>query len=1025
MDNVKENRAISVVKKIFLLFVLAACTFFVIGQIKLSHEKRDREFKHSTFSEGWIWLKEDGTKEAIEIPGKCEAERNEFMVIENTLPEDVEDNLYLFIRSSKQEMKVYIDGSLREEYSTKDTRWFGKVSAVAWVFIELHGEDAGKNIRIELQTDTSYSGVFHDIHYGRKWDIYRAFFREHGMELIVGLSMFFLGVVSIAISIALKITYKKYIEMEYLAWEVFLISIWIISNSVFRQVLFPSISIVSDMAFFMVMLIAISVMLYLNGIQKERYWKAYFIAVVLNLIDAVVCTVLHIFNIIDFSDSIKIMGVVAGLSIALMVFTLIRDLIIGKIKEYKLVALGICAICIAGVVQLIIYFSWTNQFNGSVMAAGLVIVLAISFINTINDVLSIEKEKQKVIVSNEAKGKFLANMSHEIRTPINSVLGMNTMILRECEDESIREYAMNIQNAGQTLLALINDILDFSKIESGKMEIIPVDYDFSSIIHDVVTMIMMRAEDKGLKMNLSVDKNIPCRLYGDEVRIRQILINLLTNAVKYTKNGSMGLKVSGKRDGEDYILRFEVEDTGIGIKPEDIEKLFTRFERIEEERNRNIEGTGLGMSITMQLLKLMDSELEVESEYGKGSKFAFELKQKIMNSEPVGDLEGNIKRFPTEYKYIVSYVAPDAKVLVVDDNMMNRKVFIGLMKRSKIQIDEAESGPQCLEKAKEKHYDIIFLDHMMPNMDGIETLKHMKEMEGSEEFKCKNTPVIALTANAIQGAKEMYLDSGFDDFLSKPVQPEKLEKMIAKWLPEDLIKAEDMEEEKPNVNPNLKENELNKTDEVDIDNNKGVKYADKSELPEIEGISWESATERIPDMDVLLETVNNFYSTMSGEADFLEDCYNSLENEEGNVRKYRIKVHSMKSTAALIGADSLSESAKELEKAAKEGNLAFIKDNTIEFLEEWRSYKKRLSVLMNDEEKADIEDNSVILEILEKLKGAMDDMDIDESDELMKSLLKYNYSEKITEKMNVLSSAVVDLDSDLAAKIIDEISIEL
>ena len=998
MDNVKESKGIYVVKRIFLLFFLAVCLYFVLGQIYLSNEKDVGDNNYQTFSEGWIWVKEDGTEEEIEIPSKLEAERNERIVIENVLPQGVEDNQYLCIRSSKQEMKIYIGDELRKEYSTEDTRLFGKVSAVVWVFLELEEEDAGQNIRIEVQTDSSYSGVFHEIHYGERWEIWSEFFKENGVELMIGLLMLVLGVASIVISIALKISYKKNIEMEYLGWAVFLTAIWILANSTFRQILFPSVSVISDMAFFMVMLIAIPFMLYLNSVQKERYWKAYFVAVIANLTDAVICTFLHITNLVDFSDTIKYMGIVAALSIGLMGVTLVRDVFTGRIKEYKLVALGILAVCLAAVVQLVIYFKWTNQFSGSVMAVGLVFILIISFINTMNDVLHMEKEKQEAVVSNEAKGKFLANMSHEIRTPINAVLGMDAMILRECEDENIREYALNIQNAGQTLLSLINDILDFSKIESGKMEIIPVEYDFSSMIHDVVNMIMMKAEDKGLKMNLSVDSSLPFKVYGDEVRIRQVLINLLTNAVKYTKEGSMGLSVSGTRDGDDILLNFEVEDTGIGIKPEDIQKLFARFERIEEERNRNIEGTGLGMSITMQLLKLMDSELKVESEYGVGSKFSFELRQKIISPEPIGNLEERIKKLPSEYKYDVTFVAPNAHILVVDDNMINRKVFISLLKQTKVQIDETESGLECIELVKKNKYDIIFLDHMMPGMDGVETLHQMKKLS---DYPCKATPVVALTANAIQGAKEMYLKEGFDDFLSKPIQPEKLENMIVKLLPEELLSYE-----QPAEIEDGKETSLDKPE---------------NDLPMIEGVDWENALRHLPDKEILLETVYDFYSTMQGEADYLQQCFEQLDSDEKMLDNYRIKVHAMKSSSALIGITGLSEMAKMLEYAAKDGDKALLYEKTEEFLTLWRSYKEKLSVCIAKEEKVEISDISVIEGHLDALKEAMEMMDVDTADELMKELRQYRYSDTISEKIDELGVAVVNLDSEAAMELAEEI----
>ena len=990
----KEGKIIAVLKKIFMAVVIVIFAYFIWGQLFLAHEQEIGEGEYRTFFEGWVWLKEDGNREILTIPGKSGANRNELVVVENTIPEDVQDNMFLCIRSAKQETKIYIDGKLRQEYTTEDTRLFGKVSAVAWVFVELKEEDAGKVIRMELQTDSSYSGAFYDIYYGERWEIWEELFRTDGVELIVGLLMLVLGVLSVLIGSILKLIYKKNIEIEYLAWAILLTAIWVLSNSVFRQILFPSVSVISDMGFFMLMMIPIPFMLYLNSVQGERYKTLYAWMIGLNLVDVVFCTVLHVFDIVDFSDTNKIMCVAVGAAIVAMVITLIRDICVGKIKEYKLVAFGILTICITAVIEIMIYFVWTNQFSGSVMALGLMFMLIVSFVNTINNILTMEKEKQEALMSNETKGRFLANMSHEIRTPINAVLGMDAMILRESKDENIREYALSIQNAGQTLLTLINDILDFSKIESGKMEIIPVEYDFSSMIHDVANMIIMRANNKGLKVNLSVDSNLPYKVYGDEVRIRQVLTNLLTNAVKYTKEGSLGLTVTGKKEGENILLSLTVEDTGIGIKPEDIEKLFARFERIEEERKRNIEGTGLGMSITVQLLKMMDSELKVESVYGEGSKFSFEICQKIIIDEPIGNLEERIRSMAVQYSYDAAFIAPDAHILVVDDNAINRKVFRNLLKQTKVLVDEAESGMECLELVKEKHYDIIFLDHMMPEMDGVETLHQMKQLS---DYPCMDTPVIALTANAIVGAREMYLKEGFDDFLSKPIQPEKLEKMIKGKLPKERLvtEGESVEEDRNGV-----------VDET---------------LPGIEGLDWNSALKHLPDTELLLETVYDFYSTMNGEADFLEKCYKSLEDDENAVDSYRIKVHAMKSSAALIGIAGLSQKAKELEMAAKDGDLKYLHENTEVFLNDWRSYKEKLSVCIKEEEKEDILDITVIEELLENLKEAMEFMDIDTADELIKELRNYKFTEDMAEKVESLGAAVVNLDTVSANNIIDEI----
>lgn len=386
--------------------------------------------------------------------------------------------------------------------------------------------------------------------------------------------------------------------------------------------------------------------------------------------------------------------------------------------------------------------------------------------------------------ANQAKSEFLARMSHEIRTPINAVLGMNEMVLRESTEEDVKKYSMDIKSSAQALLGIINDILDFSKIESGKMEIVPIEYEFNSMLNDLYNIFFMRAKDKGLVFDVIVDPALPSRLYGDDLRIRQVLINLLTNAVKYTRKGTVTFQVSGERDGEDVILHFSVRDTGVGIKQEDISKLFSAFERIDEEKNRDIEGTGLGMNISLQLLKLMGTDLRVESVYGEGSRFFFALRQRVVNGDPIGNFQERARKAAREHSYQASFTSPEGEILLVDDNRVNRRVFCGLLKQTQVQIKDVGSGRECLDHIRQKHYDLIFLDHMMPEMDGMETMRHMREMEDN---LCKDTPVIMLTANAIMGAKEEYLQAGFDDFLAKPIDQSKLERLVMHWMPQEKI----------------------------------------------------------------------------------------------------------------------------------------------------------------------------------------------------------------------------------------------
>ncbi len=602
-----------------------------------------------------------------------------------------------------------------------------------------------------------------------------------------------------------------------------------------------------------------------------------------------------------------------------------------------------------------------------------------------------EAARQEALAANEAKGKFLAHMSHEIRTPINAVLGMDEMILRESAEPQIRDYAMDIYMAGQTLLSLINDILDFSKIDSGKMEIVPVEYDVSSLIHDLTNMASQRAREKGIRFEVEVDQGIPSRLWGDDVRIRQVITNILTNAVKYTPEGTVWLRMRSLESEGPAVLWVEVEDTGIGIKEEDLPKLSAEFERIEEDRNRNIEGTGLGMSITIQLLNLMGSKLQMKSDYGKGSKFYFQLEQEIVDATPIGDFESRVRQISENYSHGTGFLAPEAKVLVVDDNAVNRKVFRNLLKETQILVTDAGGGAECLELVQKEHYDLIFLDHMMPEMDGMETFRRMK---GLSDYPCQDTPIIVLTANAVSGAKEKYLAEGFDDFLSKPIVPEKLEDMIRRMLPEELVREA--------------------ADHAGDSSPRQTEYS-LEELPQVDGLDWNYAWLHLPDEELLEYTVKEFYSQIDTAADTLEASYSQIDSP-GQSDAYRIQVHAMKSLAATIGIVPLAGLAKLLEYAARDGRTDLIKNMTEPFLEEWRSYRQKLQGVfgLEDGPGMEVTDYSVLQALVEMVRVSMQEMDIDQADQFMGQLQSYDYPEELNRNIRKLAEAVTNLDGEEA-----------
>ena len=526
------------------------------------------------------------------------------------------------------------------------------------------------------------------------------------------------------------------------------------------------------------------------------------------------------------------------------------------------------------------------------------------------------REKENAESANKAKSVFLANMSHEIRTPINGILGMDSMLLKECKDENLRDYALNIQSAGQTLLSIINDILDISKIESGKMEILPVTYSVFTVLNDCYNMVAIRAHDKNLELVMDVSPEIPRALFGDEVRIRQVINNLLSNAVKYTNEGSVTLKVWSEKVDVDPIqgdatprIEFciQVKDTGIGIREKDREKLFDDFVRLDEKRNRNIEGTGLGLNLTKQLLDMMDGTVEVASTYGQGSTFTVRLRQQVSDEKPLGDFEKLYK----EHVNVVGaaherFEAPEARILVADDVQMNLKVFAGLLKETKIQIDTAVNGVEALKLVQSRRYDVIFLDHMMPVMDGVEAFRRMKEMADNPNAI---TPVVMLTANAVSDARNGYMDEGFSDYIAKPIREEVLLTTLKKFLRKDLVKK--MGEDKPTEPVQKSADNLQTKLSSCLDTATGLAYC-------------------MNDQAFYKEMLDEYAkSEKTGE---LKEYY-----EKGDFEFYRITVHSIKSTSLTIGAKKVSEDAKALEMACKEGNLDFVKQNHEAFLAEYES----------------------------------------------------------------------------------------
>lgn len=529
-----------------------------------------------------------------------------------------------------------------------------------------------------------------------------------------------------------------------------------------------------------------------------------------------------------------------------------------------------------------------------------------------------KRSQQEAEAANMAKSSFLANMSHEIRTPINAILGMNEMILREEKDPAIRGYAGNIQASGNSLLSIVSDVLDISKIESGKLEIIPVDYEVNSLISDCCNLAAGCAKAKELELLVECADNVPMKLCGDETHIRQIIVNLLTNAVKYTEKGTVKLIVSGRFTDGGFVLKVDVSDTGIGIAEENLPQLFTQFQRFDLQRNRNIEGTGLGLSIVKRLCDLMSGTITARSVLGSGSTFTVELPQKVVDSTPCGGVNLNYSA-GAEHEYHHSFEAPEAKILAVDDLPVNLLVIANLLKETRIKIDTAGSGRECLDKCSQQKYDLILMDHMMPEMDGVLTFEKLHGDKSSPNFE---TPVIMLTANALAGMREQYMDVGFADYVSKPVRGAKLEEAIRRNLPESLIKP---------ASPEI-----------------------PAEAVSTEPSGFADICGAVPELNV-----NAALQYCCGSAELLNDLLHDFtENdhfsdlkaafEEKRWEDYRRHAHSLKSTSLMIGLTGLSERARASELALKGSCTEFAELNHDSLIEEYSALLGKIKDYLKD-----------------------------------------------------------------------------
>ena len=597
--------------------------------------------------------------------------------------------------------------------------------------------------------------------------------------------------------------------------------------------------------------------------------------------------------------------------------------------------------------------------------------------------------------ANRAKTNFVSNMSHEIRTPMNSIVGITEILLRSRHSPKEQEYLLNIQSSGRVLLTIINDVLDCSKMEAGKMQLFDEPYDTCSLFHDLRISMENRIGHSGLELIYDIDQDIPCKLKGDMGRIRQVIINLVNNAIKYTEKGSVRFSVHVRQKNTDKVmLYYEVADTGIGIRKEDQKILFDAFQRVEMDRNRYVEGTGLGLTISQNLVNMMGGVIEVESEYGKGSRFFFTIEQTIIDPTPVSAVNYNgQKDNVTEKEAECLFIAPEAHILLVDDNELNLVVAKELLKPLRMQIDTAENGLQAVKMVRGSQYDLVLMDHMMPVMDGIEAAKAIRALP---EDKYQKLPIIALTANAMVDARKEFLNAGMNGFVAKPIDFARICNQLKLWLPKDLVRDVPKEEAKKLLADDLSDREIQPED------------------PQM-GFSFEEGVKHCGSKAALMKTIRIFYRTIDSKANKIEQCL-----KEGLISDYVIEIHALKSSALLIGAVPLSEAAKELEDYGKQGKTEVLEEKTPDVLTLYRDLKNILRPYAEKEEDAKKEfSDGEWITALQQIHQCIEQFDLDGVDQIMVQLEEYQVPECIRESMDQLRVYVADVSLEEIMELTD------
>jgi len=859
---------------------------------------------------GWTVVNEDGTETEIELPYRIDDAVGKTIEFKATVPDYNFDGRYLFLKSAHQNICIYLDGEEYYDYTFETTQRLNKGFAPnIWLRVSLPNEYSGSEMKVVIETlQDDGSPTMSGVYLGETMSIFYKILRLNAFPVLMAFVIIIFGVLLLSYWTAFSFKTINVEGILYISLSAIFSGIWMMSQSSARQILFQNILLVRNMEFFSIMMIPIPAILSLDITEERKDHRSAIEACILILIIDIISIFAVFVGWVYFLDILWVFYCTIGIAGTWALISFYR-----LYKNYRNVfnvkyktLISYTILLISGIVEMAML---TSDYQGYFLPIGILIFFWGMLREQVIAQHKVFDAQMRAEAQNTAKSEFLASMSHEIRSPLNAILGMDEMILRESTEKNIIGYATDIDSAGQSLLKIINQILDFSKIEAGRVKLANEEYDLGKVLQEVISVIRVQADNKGLKLKIEIDEDTPCGLIGDAGRIRQMLINLLNNAVKYTEHGSVTLNVYAKRveDSGKRDIHFRVTDTGKGISAENIEKIYDRFQRITGNDSGKVEGTGLGLTITKQMVELMNGRITVTSTVGKGSSFEMVIPQKVSDFEAIGNFESKYSENSKNDSYHESFTAPDAEILVVDDNEINIRLVESFLKKTKVKLDTAMSGVECIKKLKDKKYDLVLLDDLMPEMDGRETLEYLKALK---DPRIDETPIICFTANAIAGSRDEYMEIGFDDYIAKPVTGNLLEKTVARWLPADKVTRFVVEcnGDKPLVagsDTNL------------VDYSIGLEYCmnDEATYGEVLRLFVESSHERKE------KIIDDFTGK--------------------DMKGYIVRTHGLKSTALTIGAIKLSDLCKELEYAGKryqnnedqEDNLEFIKNNNDKMLE--------------------------------------------------------------------------------------------